>query len=157
MFESIEDVNDSKKLSEKKRTLLANIILESSLVSLTVISNDFIDENGISRAVMGGMKRVALDIFSDHPDGKILIDGPHIPNDMPSCVESVVKGDSIFQAIAAASIVAKVVRDYIMYTYSKIYREYGFEKNKGYGTAEHFRAIKENALSRIHRRSFRIC
>ncbi|MEZ4813314.1 MAG: ribonuclease HII [Caldisericia bacterium] len=157
LFQPIEDVNDSKKISEKKRVFLANRILDCSVVSLTVIPNDLIDKNGIFGSVMCGMKKVALDIYSDYPGDSILIDGPHIPEDMPFCTEPVIKGDSKFQAIAAASIVAKVVRDYIMYTYSKIYREYGFEKNKGYGTAEHYRAIKENALSKIHRRSFRIC
>ena len=148
----IEGIDDSKKLSEKKRELLAEKIKQTAL-AYTIIETDekTIDEINILEATKLGMKR-AVESLSLSPD-VVLTDG-NMTLDIAYPQHSIVKGDSLSYSIGAASIIAKVHRDHLMDEYAKSYPQYAFVKNKGYGTAEHINAIKEYGLCPIHRRTF---
>jgi ribonuclease HII len=148
----IDGVDDSKKLSEKKRTMLAKQIKERALAyCIFEVSEKEIDEINILEATKLGMKN-ALAGLAIAPD-TVLTDG-NMTLDIPYPQKSVVHGDALSYSIGAASIVAKVYRDRLMDEYAKIYPAYAFEKNKGYGTAAHIQAIKEQGLCPIHRRTF---
>ena len=149
----IEGVNDSKKVSEKKREKLYDIIIEEAIsYSVAIIGQDVIDEINILNATKQGVTKVVdgLDIKPDLivVDALNHIDTKGIPYD------SIIKGDAKCYNIAAASILAKVTRDRIMREWDEIYPQYGFISHKGYGTAKHIAAIKEYGLCPIHRRSF---
>ena len=149
----IEGVNDSKKVSEKKRELLYDRILEEAVsYSVAIIGQDVIDDINILNATKQGVTSVVkgLDVKPD----LIVIDAlQHIDtNGVP--YESIIKGDAKCYSIAAASIIAKVTRDRIMREWDGVYPQYGFIQHKGYGTSKHIEAIKEYGLSPIHRRSF---
>lgn len=148
----IDGVNDSKKLTEKKRELLFDTIKEKSLSYGIAFSNEKeIDEVNILNATFLAMKR-AVKSLKIQPD-LILVDGNRLPDfDIPA--KTIVKGDSLSHSIACASILAKVTRDRLMKELSKKYPEYGFEKHKGYGTKAHYEAIKANGICEIHRRTF---
>lgn len=148
----IEGVNDSKKLSEKKREALFDVICESALAYSIVFADvDEIEEVNILRATMNAMKRAVegLSIKADFA----YIDGNTMPPvDIDG--ECVVKGDAKSMSVACASILAKVSRDRLMLKYAEEYPQYGFEKHKGYGTKFHTEALKEYGPSPIHRPSF---
>ena len=149
----IEGVNDSKKVSEKKRELLYDKILSEAIsYSVAIIGQDIIDDINILNATKQGVTSVVkgLDVKPD----LIVIDAlQHIDtNGVP--YESIIKGDAKCYSIAAASIIAKVTRDRIMREWDEVYPQYGFIQHKGYGTSKHIEAIKEYGLSPIHRRSF---
>ena len=149
----IEGVNDSKKVSEKKREKLYDAILEEALsYSVAIIGQDVIDEINILNATKQGVTKVVeeLEIKPDLILVDLLthIDTKGIPYD------AIIKGDAKCYQIAAASILAKVTRDRIMRQWDEIYPQYGFMAHKGYGTAKHIAAIKEYGLCPIHRRSF---
>ena len=149
----IEGVNDSKKVSEKKREKLYDLIIEEAIsYSVAVIGQDCIDDINILNATKQGLTTVVeeLDVKPDLilVDALTHIDTKGIPYD------SIIKGDAKCYSIAAASILAKVTRDRIMKQWDEIYPQYGFAKHKGYGTAAHIAAIKEYGLCPIHRRSF---
>lgn len=149
----IEGVNDSKKVSEKKRELLYDKILEEAIsYSVAVIGQDVIDEINILNATKQGVTNVVTGL--DVRPELIIIDAlQHINTDgVP--YESIIKGDAKCYSIAAASIIAKVTRDRIMREWDEVYPQYGFIAHKGYGTAKHIAAIKEYGLTPIHRRSF---
>lgn len=148
----IEGINDSKKLSEAKRDELFNIIKEEALdYGIGIVSNEEIDEYNILNATYMAMKK-AVNCLKNTPD-YLLIDAATIPGiDTPQ--KPIVKGDSKSISIAAASILAKVTRDSIMYQYNDIYPEYGFKSHKGYGTKEHYEAIEKVGITPIHRKSF---
>ena len=145
-------LNDSKKLSPKKREALYDEIISKALAwSLGEASPSRIDEINILQATLEAM-REAINKLEIKPD-IILVDAVHIPDiDIPQ--ESIIKGDAKSISIAAASVVAKVTRDRVMAEYAKKYPGYGFERNMGYGTAEHRKAIGELGATPIHRRSF---
>mgnify|MGYP004597885819 FL=1 len=149
----IEGVNDSKKVSEKKRELLYDEIIEEAIsYSVAIIGQDVIDEINILNATKQGVTSVVkgLDVRPD----LIIIDAlQHIDTDGIK-YESIIKGDAKCYSIAAASIIAKVTRDRIMREWDNVYPQYGFVQHKGYGTAKHIAAIKEYGLCPIHRRSF---
>lgn len=147
----IPEVNDSKQVSEKKREKLYPIILEKAIsYSFAVVDEKVIDEINILRATKRAMQN-AISGLSVSPD-VVLIDAVKL--DIPYQSQSIIKGDANSYNIACASIIAKVYRDRMMVEYAKIYPEYGFEKHKGYGTAEHIRAIGEYGASPIHRLTF---
>ena len=149
----IEGVNDSKKVSEKKRELLYDKIIEEAIsYSVAIIGQDIIDNINILNATKQGVTSVVKGLDT-RPD-LIIIDAlQHIDTDgVP--YESIIKGDAKCYSIAAASIVAKVTRDRIMREWDNVYPQYGFVQHKGYGTAKHIAAIKEYGLCPIHRRSF---
>lgn len=145
-------VDDSKKLSEKKRELLAEQIKQRALAySIVEIDEGTIDEINILEATKLGMKR-ALESLSIPPD-TVLTDG-NMTLDIRFPQRSVIHGDALSYSIGAASIIAKVHRDHKMVQLAAEYPHYAFEKNKGYGTAEHIQGIKEHGLCPIHRRTF---
>ena len=149
----IEGVNDSKKISEKKREKIYDQILEEAVsYGIAIIGQDEIDEINILNATKKGLT-VSLQELTEKPD-LIVVDALNGIDTMGIPYESIIKGDAKCYSIAAASILAKVTRDRIMREWDKIYPEYGFEKHKGYGTAAHIAAIKEHGLCPIHRRSF---
>lgn len=145
-------VNDSKKLSEKKRNELFDIIKEEALsYGIGIVDNDRIDEINILQATYEAM-RIAVNKLSVKPD-ILLNDAVTIPLlDMKQV--PIVKGDAKSLSIASASILAKVTRDRIMEEYDSLYPEYGFAKHKGYGTKAHIDALKENGPCLIHRKTF---
>ena len=145
-------LNDSKQLSEKKREMLYDEIMEKALaVGVGVVSPAVIDEINILQADYEAM-RIALSQLSIKPS-VLLNDAVTIPGVDIKQV-NIIKGDAKSVSIAAASIVAKVTRDRMMAEYDKLYPEYGFASNKGYGSAAHIAAIKEIGPCPIHRRSF---
>lgn len=149
-------LNDSKKLSSKKREELAAIIhRHAKAVFLEQNTAEQIDEKGISRAVRdsfyGALQR-AVEHFEEKNIARVCIDGLPLHIHPKEC--AFVKGDSKVASIAAASIVAKVARDSYMKDLAPSYPSYGFEKNKGYGSAEHIAAIKACGLSAVHRKTF---
>ncbi len=149
---AIDGVNDSKKLSEKKREILYEIIKNKSVsYSINFASVEEIEELNILQATFLAMKR-AINGLSKIPD-VALIDGNRAPN-LEIKTVTVVKGDSLSHSIACASILAKVTRDALMKDMASKYPEYFFEKHKGYGTALHVEMIKKYGPSPIHRLSF---
>lgn len=149
----IEGVNDSKKVSEKKREKLYDIILEEAIsYSVAIVGQDVIDEINILNATKQGVTEV-VDGLDVKPD-LILVDALEHINTKGIPYEPIIKGDAKCYNIAAASIIAKVTRDRIMREWDEIYPQYGFINHKGYGTAKHIAAIKEYGLCPIHRRSF---
>ena len=149
----IEGVNDSKKVSEKKREVLYDKILDEAIsYSVAIIGQDVIDEINILNATKKGVTSVVENL--DVKPNLIVIDALEHIDTKGIPYESIIKGDAKCYSIAAASIVAKVTRDRIMRQWDEIYPQYGFAKHKGYGTAAHISAIKEYGLCPIHRRSF---
>ena len=149
----IEGVNDSKKVSEKKREKLYDLILDEAIsYGIGIIDQNEIDEINILNATKKGLTK-SINELKVKPD-LILVDAlTHIDtNGIP--YESIIKGDAKSYSIAAASIIAKVTRDRIMREWDKIYPQYGFGKHKGYGTSAHISAIKEYGLCPLHRKSF---
>ncbi len=149
----IQGVNDSKKLSEKKREALFDVIKEKALAySVAFATVEEIEEYNILEATFLAMNRAieGLNIKADYA----LIDGNRIPRNIKIPCETVVKGDAKSLSIAAASILAKVSRDRLLLEYDKQYPEYNFAKHKGYGTKEHIEAIKKYGPCQIHRASF---
>jgi ribonuclease HII len=145
-------LNDSKQVKEERREELSSIIMEHAVASAIGISSERdIDELGIQQANYNAMQ-MAIQGLSVKPD-HVLVDAVHIPNlDIPQT--SIIKGDTLSVSIAAASIIAKVARDHMMHEYDKVYPEYGFARNVGYGTAAHIEALKKYGPCEIHRRSF---
>ncbi len=145
-------LNDSKKLSPKRREALYDEIVSKALAwSVARVEPERIDEINILQATFEAM-REAVSKLDIRPD-IILVDAVHIPDlDIPQ--ESIVKGDAKSLSIAAASIVAKVTRDRVMEEYAALYPGYGFERNMGYGTAEHRDALRTRGATPIHRKTF---
>lgn len=144
-------LNDSKKLSAKKRQQLNEIIIATAEYGYGEASLEEIDELNILHASMLAMQRAVANLPRkvDH----ILVDGNRIPNfDAPAT--AVIKGDQKSVSIAAASIIAKIKRDLLMKKLSEIHPEYGWERNSGYGTREHMEALNLVGPSRFHRKSF---
>jgi len=145
-------VNDSKKLSAKKREELYGEILEKAVAyGFGVVPPSRIDEINILQATYEAM-RMALDQLSSKPEF-ILVDAVTIPR-VSILQKGIVKGDAKSMSIGAASIIAKVYRDSLMQEYDELYPEYGFAANKGYGSAAHIATIKEIGICPIHRKSF---
>lgn len=145
-------LNDSKKVTEKRRDVLFDEIKQNAIAyGIGIASNTLIDEINILQATYEAM-REAINSLEKTPD-VLLVDAVHIP-DINIKQVGIVKGDAKSVNIAAASILAKVTRDRIMVEYDKIYPEYGFASNKGYGTATHIAALKEVGPCAIHRKSF---
>ncbi|MBQ7759304.1 ribonuclease HII [Anaerotignum sp.] len=148
----IEGVNDSKKLSAKKREELYDIILEKAVsYGIGVVSNERIDEINILQATYEAM-RDALSQLSPRAD-YILADAVTIPM-VSTPQKGIIKGDAKSMSIGAASIIAKVYRDRMMEAFDEVYPGYGFAANKGYGSAEHIEGIKKLGITPIHRKTF---
>lgn len=159
----IEGINDSKKISEKKREMLYEKIVEEAVAyGVGIIAQEEIDRINILNATKEGLKACIKELEQDlknknrgfeKPD-IILVDAlTKIDTDGIS-YQSIIKGDAKSYSIAAASIIAKVTRDRIMRQWAEVYPEYGFEKHKGYGTAVHISALKEYGACPLHRKTF---
>ena len=149
----IEGVNDSKKVSEKKREKLYDLIIDEAIsYSVAIIDQNTIDEINILNATKQGVTKCVEDL-KEKPD-LILVDALTGINTKGIPYDAIIKGDAKCYSIAAASIIAKVTRDRIMREWDEIYPQYGFINHKGYGTAKHIEAIKKYGLTPIHRRSF---
>ncbi|MBF0342667.1 MAG: ribonuclease HII [Nitrospirae bacterium] len=148
----IEGVNDSKKLSEgKRRELFWELVCCAKDIGVGIVDSVEIDRINILNATKAAMKAAILDLSST-PD-ILLIDAVKL-QDLDIAQHSIIRGDSKSAAIAAASIVAKVLRDSIMLSYHQQYPQYGFNKHKGYGTKHHIEMILAHGPCAIHRRSF---
>lgn len=149
----IEGVNDSKKVSEKKREKLYELIIEEAIsYSVGIVDQNEIDRINILNATKAGLTE-AVRTLKVKPE-LILVDALTNIDTCGVPYQSIIKGDAKSYSIAGASIIAKVTRDRIMREWDKVYPQYGFEKHKGYGTAAHISAIKENGLCPLHRLSF---
>ena len=147
----IEEINDSKKLSEKKREKLFDDIINTAICyKIELIDNHTIDEINILNATKLGMKR-CIENMEIIPEIAI-IDAVKIDTEIPT--DSIIKGDALSYNVAAASILAKVTRDRLMVELDSKYPEYNFKKHKGYGTKEHIEALKKHGKCEIHRDSF---
>ena len=149
----IEEINDSKKLSEKKREKLFDIIKEKAVSwCIATASVEEIEEINILNAAMLAMKRAVsgLDVKPEF----VLVDGNKIPDGLEIKADCLVKGDALSASIGAASILAKVARDRYMKEIALKYPEYGFEKHKGYGTKQHREALLKYGPCPVHRMSF---
>ncbi len=146
----IDGINDSKKLSEPKREKLYCEITASAFFKVSVIPQEVIDEINILRAT----KRAMAECIENMPvkPELVLIDAVDVKVSVP--IKSIIKGDAQSYNIAAASIIAKVTRDRLMRDYDNLYPQYGFAKNKGYGTKEHIEALKKCGPCPLHRKSF---
>lgn len=150
---SIEGLDDSKRLSPSARAELFPIIMDTALaVGVGIASEGVIEQLNIRRATQFAMAAAVLDLPLN-PDA-LLIDAMHIPH-LRIYQESIIKGDSLSQSIAAASVIAKVTRDNIMRFYHKLYPLYGFHQHKGYGTRSHLEYIKVYGPCPLHRETFR--
>ena len=146
-----DKINDSKKLSEKKREELYKIIKENALsIGVGIVSNERIDEINIYQATKEAMIEAInnLDIKPEH----VLIDAMKLDLDVPST--SIIKGDAKSESIAAASIIAKVTRDHMMDELDLKYPMYNYKKNKGYPTKEHIEAIKKYGVNNLYRKTY---
>lgn len=149
-----ERINDSKKLTEKKRELLYDVIMENAIsVGIGISSEDVIDEINILNATKRAMLE-AVNNLSIKPE-HLLIDAVKLNTDIPQT--SIIKGDAKSESIAAASIIAKVTRDRMMIELDKIHPEYDFKHNKGYGTKKHIEAIRKYGIIKEHRKTFAPC
>lgn len=150
---AIDEINDSKKISEKKREKLYDVIIDAAVAySVAFVEPEVIDEINIRRATHRAMQ-AAVDGLPQAADF-LLVDGnDKIPFDNVEC-EYVIKGDATYESIAAASILAKVTRDRYMCEADGIYPGYDFAKNKGYGTKSHMEGIRSLGLTPIHRKTF---
>lgn len=148
-----DEINDSKKISEKKRDRLYDVIIENALCySVVMISPQEIDEINILNASLKGMK-TAIENLGIRPD-LALIDGNKVPKDMNCPVRSVVKGDATSMSIAAASILAKVLRDRYMEQLDREYPQYQLSKHKGYPTKLHYELVEKYGIQDFYRKSF---
>lgn len=149
-----ERINDSKKLTEKKRELLYDVIMENAIsVGIGISSEDVIDEINILNATKRAMLEAVnnLNVKPEH----LLIDAVKLNTDIPQT--SIIKGDAKSESIAAASIIAKVTRDRMMVELDKLHPEYDFKHNKGYGTKKHIEAIRKYGIIKEHRKTFAPC
>ena len=149
----IEGLNDSKKLTDKRRRALYDVITDQAIAyGIAFASEQEIDENNILQATFLAMRR-AVGQLATKPD-LALVDGNREPDFGAIPVKTIIKGDSLSANIAAASILAKVTRDRYMEEQDKIYPQYGFALHKGYGTQAHYAALREFGACPLHRRTF---
>ncbi|MBR3133989.1 MAG: ribonuclease HII [Clostridia bacterium] len=153
----LEWVNDSKKVTERRREILYDRIIEDSLAwSVNLVSQQEIDELNILEATKKGLTYAIKDVIEQlkqKPD-ILIVDALREIDTCGITYQSIIKGDANCYSISCASILAKVTRDRIMREWDEIYPQYGFAKNKGYGTAAHIAAIKEFGPCPLHRKSF---
>ncbi len=149
----IEGINDSKKISEKKREMLYDTITEEAVDwAVGIIDQNEIDKINILNATKKAL-HMAIDNLKVKPD-RILVDALEHIDTCGIPYTSIIKGDAKIYSISAASIIAKVTRDRIMQEYDEIYPQYGFTNHKGYGTAKHIQAIKQYGPCPLHRKTF---
>ena len=153
-FSELDEINDSKKLTEKKREKLFEIIMEKCIVGIGISDEKEIDEINILNATFSAMRKAISQVTEKAKFDVVLVDGNHKIKGYMGKQEEVIKGDAKSLSIAAASIVAKVTRDRMMLEVDKEFPEYGFAKHKGYGTKLHREILLEKGPCKYHRKSF---
>ncbi len=153
-FPELQEINDSKKLTEKKRGRLFEAIEKNCIVGIGIASEKEIDEMNILNATFLAMRRAISQVAEKSAFDIVLVDGNHLIREYEDEQECIVKGDSKSLSIATASIVAKVTRDKILCEIAKEFPEYEFEKHKGYGTKKHREILLEKGACRYHRKTF---
>ena len=153
-FSELDEINDSKKLTEKKREKLFEIIMEKCIVGIGISDEKEIDEINILNATFSAMRKAISQVTKKAEFDVVLVDGNHKIKGYMGKQEEVIKGDAKSLSIAAASIVAKVTRDRMMLEVDKEFPEYGFAKHKGYGTKLHREILLEKGPCKYHRKSF---
>ncbi len=153
-FSELDEINDSKKLSEKKREKLFEIIMEKCIVGIGISDEKEIDEVNILNATFSAMRKAISQVTEKAEFDVVLVDGNHKIKGYMGKQEEVIKGDAKSLSIAAASIVAKVTRDRMMMEVAKEFPEYNFAKHKGYGTKLHREILLEKGPCKYHRKSF---
>ena len=149
----IQGLTDSKKLSATKRSELEPIIKHNAIAwAIAQVEADEIDQINILQASLSAMKK-AVELLTVKPT-KALIDGKFVPQGLGCEAQAIIKGDSLFDSISAASILAKEYRDRLMCSYDEIYPDYGLASHKGYPTKLHLSALQEYGVTPIHRCSF---
>ncbi|WP_119321910.1 ribonuclease HII [Capsulimonas corticalis] len=152
---STDGINDSKKLTEKRREKAYDRILAEALaVGVGIVPREMIDQINILHATHLAMSKAVRNLPQEWAPDIVLIDGLPVHGIPCAHQKAIVGGDGLSVSIAAASILAKVTRDRMMAAYDKKYPEYGFAKHKGYGSAVHMAALREHGACPIHRRSF---
>ena len=151
-------LNDSKKLTEKKRDVLYKLLMQevkdgNVQIRVCLSNESLIDEKGIAYAVRTALNRGVESLLPDSTEGKVFLDGSlRAPEEYTQ--ETIIGGDGKIPVIMLAALAAKVTRDRLMVKLGEKYPQYGFEKHKGYGTREHLAALRLHGLSPIHRKSF---
>ena len=153
-FPELQEINDSKKLTEKKRERLFEAIEKNCIVGIGIASEKEIDEMNILNATFLAMRRAISQVTGTSGFDIVLVDGNHLIREYEGEQECIVKGDGKSIAIAAASIVAKVTRDRILCEIAKEFPEYEFEKHKGYGTKKHREILVKKGACKYHRKTF---
>ncbi len=153
-FPELQEINDSKKLTEKKRERLFEAIEKNCIVGIGIASEKEIDEMNILNATFLAMRRAISQVAEKSAFDIVLVDGNHLIREYEDEQECIVKGDSKSLSIATASIVAKVTRDKILCEIAKEFPEYEFEKHKGYGTKKHREILLEKGACKYHRKTF---
>lgn len=153
-FSELDEINDSKKLTEKKREKLFEIIMEKCIVGIGISDEKEIDEVNILNATFSAMRKAISQVTEKAEFDVVLVDGNHKIKGYMGKQEEVIKGDAKSLSIAAASIVAKVTRDRMMLEVDKEFPEYNFAKHKGYGTKLHREVLLEKGPCKYHRKSF---
>ena len=153
-FSELDEINDSKKLTEKKREKLFEIIMEKCIVGIGISDEKEIDEVNILNATFSAMRKAISQVTEKAEFDVVLVDGNHKIKGYMGTQEEVIKGDAKSLSIAAASIVAKVTRDRMMLEVAKEFPEYNFAKHKGYGTKLHREILLEKGPCKYHRKSF---
>lgn len=153
-FSELDEINDSKKLTEKKRKKLFEIIMEKCIVGIGISDEKEIDEVNILNATFSAMRKAISQVTEKAEFDVVLVDGNHKIKGYMGKQEEVIKGDAKSLSIAAASIVAKVTRDRMMLEVAKEFPEYNFAKHKGYGTKLHREILLEKGPCKYHRKSF---
>jgi ribonuclease HII len=152
-LQTLTGVDDSKKIPEKKRERLFDIIVSASIsYAIEEVGNEVIDDINILQASLLAMRRAIARLIPT-PD-IVLVDGRNTPGLKEIKAELIKGGDAKSMSIAAASVIAKVYRDKIMMEQDKIYPQYGFASHKGYGTEAHMKALRDNGACSIHRKSY---
>ena len=153
-FSELDEINDSKKLTEKKREKLFEIIIEKCIVGIGISDEKEIDDVNILNATFYAMRKAISQVTEKAEFDVVLVDGNHKIKGYMGKQEEVIKGDAKSLSIAAASIVAKVTRDRMMLEVDKEFPEYNFAKHKGYGTKLHREILLEKGPCKYHRKSF---
>ena len=153
LIKDLAILNDSKKLTAKKRNSIYDVIKNSTLNEIVCVEVDEIEKINILNASLKAMN-LACSAIIDKSDVMVLVDGNKLIKNFNYPQQFIIKGDSKSASIAAASILAKVTRDRLLLEYAEKYPKYGFEKHKGYGTAAHYDAIRKHGATPIHRLSF---
>lgn len=153
-FSELDEINDSKKLTEKKREKLFEIIMEKCIVGIGISDEKEIDKVNILNATFSAMRKAISQVTEKAEFDVVLVDGNHKIKGYMGKQEEVIKGDAKSLSIAAASIVAKVTRDRMMLEVAKEFPEYNFAKHKGYGTKLHREILLEKGPCKYHRKSF---